>query len=476
MAFSLFNEGKPVAESSSYEANHYLWEKYDPDHILVTAQHGGWVVLNKDEFDLLRFERVHEDNRLFTLLEDKGIIITPRNRERVINQTRTRYSHVWRGTSLHILVPTLRCNHKCVYCHAKSVPPDAKGYDMDEETARAVVDFIFQTPADDLMIEFQGGEPLMNFPIIKFIHQYATEVNKKHRKRVGFIVVTNITEMRPEIWEYFREHNIRICSSLDGPKDLHDHNRIFPEKESSYDEVIRMREVLVKELGNFSTLPTITKGSLGRAKDIIDEYLKQNIPGIMSRNMNFAGFAKQTWDELGYTPDEFIKFWKEFFDYTIEVNKKGIKFVDSKITFILRRILLNERRAFACWGAPCGSLIGQIAYSYDGTIYPCDESRSFDAFRLGNVKTHTYRQVIEENKKYIGVTSCVATMCDNCVYSPYCGICTVFTYGAQGSIIPKLSMDYECKIRKATMETIFKKLIYSEEDRKVLLSWVYNRP
>ena len=92
----------------------------------------------------------------------------------------------WKGPNVHTVVVTLRCNFKCLYCHASVVGVEQTEKDMTVATARQVVDVIFQSPSPVLMIEFQGGEPLLNWPVVKFIVQYAKEKNKLHKRALHF--------------------------------------------------------------------------------------------------------------------------------------------------------------------------------------------------------------------------------------------------------------------------------------------------
>ena len=199
MALTIFNQesGRTIS-NNDYVVNYYHTHKYDNEHILVTVNHGGWVVLDKREFDLLRFNRLNEDKQLKSLLEEKGLILTSNNKNFILKATKNKYHHTNRGTSLHILVPTLRCNLKCIYCHAKSVSPDKKGHDMTIETAKKTVDFIFQTTSSVITIEYQGGEPTLNMEIVKYIREYAEEINKIHKKEIRFVIVTNFTTLTPE--------------------------------------------------------------------------------------------------------------------------------------------------------------------------------------------------------------------------------------------------------------------------------------
>jgi His-Xaa-Ser system radical SAM maturase HxsB len=472
-----------------YTVNKHWIRKFDDNHFLITAEHGAWVVLSKEEYDLFRLNRVSEDLNLFKTLEEKGIIITEYNIEHAAQMFRERFPYLFNGINLHIVVPTLRCNHKCVYCHAFSKPMNAKGYDMDKKTARAVVNFIFQSPSPFYTIEFQGGEPLANFPILKFIVEYAKKKNNSKKpdengrfigkKDISFQIVSNFTLMNEKILDYVMENKIRLCTSLDGPKKVHDKNRIYT-KGSSYEEVVYWIKFIRNEVGyKFfnSALPTISRFSLPFAKEIVDEYRKHGFMHIRMRPMNIAGLALKVWDKIGYDSNKFFNFWKEYIEYVFSLNKKGVPFFDEDSIYFLRRIITLRPPFNACLGAPCGSCLIQCAYNQWGDVYTCDEARSNEMFKLGNVKESSYKEIFTSNAalNFIGLTSCVTSLCNNCVWHPYCSPCLVSSYGAQGNLIPKLPSDFLCKIRGSQTEYLFRKLIFSDQDKKILLKWIYEQ-
>ena len=88
------------------------------DDTVLMADHGSWVSLSKKEYDLYRSGKVETSPQLFGFLASKGIILTDDNRQAVTDAYRKRKRFLYQGTSLHIVVPTLRCNHRCVYCHS----------------------------------------------------------------------------------------------------------------------------------------------------------------------------------------------------------------------------------------------------------------------------------------------------------------------------------------------------------------------
>lgn len=461
------------ATNLDYILNHTRIKEFDKEHILLTTDYGSWIVLNSEEFKKLNGGEVK--GGLFEKLKEKGIILTEDNIQKVIEAVKDKNFFLFQGPSLHIVVPTLRCNQKCLYCHSKSQPLDAKGYDMDKETAKKVVDFIFQTTSKAITIEFQGGEPLLNFDIVKYIIEYAKKLNKEYKKNLKFDLVTNFTLMDKEKLDYLINERIGICTSLDGPKIVHDKNRPYIGGGGSYDDIVRWAD-LIKEENSFdlNALMVTTKYSLKYPKEIIDEYLKHEFRMIQLKQLSRLGYAKGTWEKIGYDADEFLDFWKKALDYIIEVNKKGVVFYEFITRHILKKILTNSNSTLLDLMSPCGAAIGQLAYAQDGKIYTCDEARMYDLFCLGDVKENTMKEVLtsEQTCDIVASSTNDNLLCDACVWKPYCGVCPVCNYSEQGNLIPKLALSNRCKIYKGIFEYIFSKLIFNKEASKVFHSWV----
>ncbi|OYT57188.1 MAG: hypothetical protein B6U68_02240, partial [Candidatus Aenigmarchaeota archaeon ex4484_14] len=191
--------------SSRYIPNFYRTLRLD-DKILVTTDHGDWVLLTDDEYRLLRSMKLRENAMLLGVLEEKGVVLTKNNVERIVKKYRERNSFLFNGPSLHILIPTFRCNQRCIYCHSVAKPENAEGYDMDEDTAKAVVDFIFKSPAKTLSIEFQGGDCSLNFDIVKFVIEYAEKKAEEKNKKLKFSVVTNLTKFDEDKLNFLKKH------------------------------------------------------------------------------------------------------------------------------------------------------------------------------------------------------------------------------------------------------------------------------
>jgi len=468
--------------------NKHWIKKFDDDHYLITTEHGAWVVLSRKEFDLFRADRLDQDLNLFRILEKKGVIITEGNFEKIAVMYRTRFNRIFKGTNLHIITPTLRCNQKCLYCYPHARHEKTQGFDMDRRTAKATVDFIFQSPSPFITIEIQGGEPLLNFKTVKFIIEYAKKKNGSSeadeggwwngKKRLAFQMVSNLTMMDLDKFQFIMDNSIRLCTSLDGPQFIHDKNRPWSEG-SSYEKVVYWIDQIQNEIQyKFFTgaMPTITKLSLAYPEKIVDEYRKLGLNHISMRPIFIAGTAEMTWNIIGYTPQEFFDFWKKYLHYILELNKRGENFVGEDVMILLRRIVTIEPSMYTCLGAPCGACITQAGYNQWGDIFTCDEGRNNEIFKLGNVKKNTYKEVFTSKQalNFIGLTSTIQD--DPSPWHPYSSPCHVSTYGQQKNLISKTPMDYLLQIHNMQIEYLFQRLIFSEGDRKILSSWVTNYP
>ncbi|MBW2991650.1 His-Xaa-Ser system radical SAM maturase HxsB [Candidatus Woesearchaeota archaeon] len=471
MALSYFNDN--VVKGKDYILNHYRHKRIKDKHLLTT-DHGGWVALDDCEFKkILRYDL---DDELFRLLEEKGIILTTNNINRITKNYIERYSFLFSGASLHIIVPTLRCNQKCVYCHSAAKNISDKEYDMDEETAKKTLEFIFQSPSKDITIEFQGGEPLLNFDIFRYIVTEAKKMNKRFKKDILFSLVTNLTCLKKEYWDFIKKENIEVCTSLDGPKKVHDANRIYENDMPTYEDVIDKISKIERDTNlSVPALSVTTRQSLPFWKDIVDEYVRIGNKSIQIKYIDKLGFAEEKWKYLDYPIADFIKFWRNTVNYIIELNKKGIKIKPRYLTTILKKILSTRDPCFLDLRSPCGLITGQIVYKYDGEIYCCDEGRGDKLFIIGNVKSDSYIEVISSKKSMglIDLSLNDSLLCDACAYKPYCGLCPVICYAENNNLIPKISSFSKCKIIKAQLDFVFEKLLFEKDIRNIFFDW-YN--
>ena len=396
---------------------------------------------------------------------------------------RTKKGFLGKFTALHMLVPTLRCNSNCVYCQVSKKDISSKDCDMSKNTAKAVVDTIFKSPSSSIKIEFQGGEPLLNFDIIRFVLDYAEWKNVTARKRLDFVLCSNLTLITEAHLKVFKEHRVNISTSLDGPLDIHNFNRPLQDQSNTYEEVVKKIALCRKYLGqgSVSALMTVTKKSLGNFKLIIDEYVCQKMNMIFLRPLNPFGYAKRDRDKVGYDIDDFIQNYFIAIHYLIELNLKGVFISEGFATLILSRILTPFSTGFVDLQSPAGAGICGVIYNYDGNVYVSDEARMLAAmgdktFLMGNVLKDSYEEMFDGKFLHLLIDkACLESLpvCARCAFQVYCGADPVRNYSEQGDIVGNRPTSEACKKYKAVF-SFFLGLIRKNDPgiNRVFWSWI----
>lgn len=445
---------------------------------LVTNDYFDWIFVSESDLKLMQEKKSDKNQKLYQLLIDNNFIIdyNNNNSKELISRKMSHLSSLYLGPSLHIVVLTKRCNEKCVYCHATSTTQqDKQKFDLSKENAKKFVDIIMSSPSPHLTIEFQGGEPLLNFDVLKYIYEYSTTVNKKVKKDLRHTLVTNLELMDDEKLDFLLKNKIGICTSLDGPKFLHDKLRPSPGIKSTYDNALKWIKQVTKKGEMIGALVTVSRESLKYPKEIVDEYVNIGYNTIHLRFLNYLGKAIGKWKDIGYTAEEFMEFWKKAMDYIIDLNKKGTFISERTCNTILTKILLKQDPQYLDLMSPCGAIIGQVAYNYDGNIFTCDEARAInsDIFKIGDTKSKSIPEIIKSEKS-VEILSCTMNdtyYCDYCAYKPYCGVCPVCNYQETGDLISDVIHSERCKIFMATFDYIFEKM-QDPEIAKIFEKWV----
>ena len=245
---------------------------------------------------------------------------------------RTKREFLKSFTGLHMVVVTLRCNQRCNYCHASGQPTDQQRWDMTPETAINVVHKIMASPSEIIKIEFQGGEPLLNFEVVKTIVREAKKLNRKKNKHIYFVLCSNLTLIDDPTLAYCKKEGVTLSTSLDGPREIHDRHRIMRTGEGSYDRFIQNLHFSRSILGHDAVNPLMTASqeSLSHFTEIIDEYAALGFQGIFLRHVNPYGYAKsdEHQQSFAYDMEEFVEAYKKALLYIIELNLAGTPLVE----------------------------------------------------------------------------------------------------------------------------------------------------
>ena len=454
------------------------------DDYLITNDFGRYCILTAPEFKSFVEGSIDGSSPLYGKLSRDGFIRDRMDFDALTSVWRTRNRFLWQAPSLHIVVVTLRCNHRCLYCQANSVSMKDKSSDMSLETARKVVDRIFESVSPAVTIEFQGGEPLANWPAVEFIVGYARKKNLKAGKSLWINLVTNLSLLDGEKLKFLLKNQVNFCTSLDGPEKLHDKNRLFVGGESHAGAVRWFKEIhkkTARKKFRIDALLTVTRFSLPHYKEIVDEYAGLGMRGIYLRSLSRLGLARGTWDKIGYEPDEFLEFYRKALDYILVVNKRK-NFFEQTARLFLAKILGDYDPNFLDLRSPCGAGIGQIAYNFDGGLYTCDEGRMFsrmgdESFRIGSVNDGSYLESVSHpTVRALSVASCLDNQvrCSQCAYKPYCGICPIQCYAEQGDIMGRMPSNSRCRIQMGILDILFERL-RDPKIEKIFRKWIRER-
>jgi len=487
----VFGAAPPPPPAHHAREGFFRFRRHD-GKVLLTSDVGEWRLLARADFDAFVGGTLAEGHPARRSLADAGMLLPYLDVERTVERYRRRNARAGAAPHLHIVIPTLRCNAACAYCHAGRAPMKARGADMDLGTARDVVDFIFRTPSERIAIELQGGEPLANFPAVRFIVEYAREVNRRERRDLQLLLVTNLGLMDEEKMRFLLAGGVLLCTSLDGPADLHDaarrtpggggHARALEWMGRVHDEYRRAGRDL--DLWHVDALATMTKPSLGRWREIVDAYVALGIKTIHLRPLNPMGFAARQWERWGYGGEEFVASYTAALDYIIGLNLRGTELIERGAALFLARILGDDDPGYVDLQSPCGAGMGQLAYGHDGSVYTCDEGRMVarmgdDLFKIGEAASMTFDDVLRSDTvRAVRIASLLeaAPGCRSCVYLPYCGICPVLSYVTQHDIFGQMPTNMRCRTNRGILDHLFTILDRGDEATlRVLRRWTVRK-
>ncbi|MER8646704.1 His-Xaa-Ser system radical SAM maturase HxsB [Mesorhizobium sp. M1252] len=467
----------------TYQLAYFRFSQLDDERYVLTNQAGEYLVLPRAVLASFVRHELPSTHPAYSRLRSRQFLFDASSnigKELLALKVRTKAKRLENFTSLHIMVVSLRCEHSCPYCQVSRQSEDRSAFDMSEETAEKALALIFQSPSPAIKIEFQGGEPLLNFPLIQHIVDRAEAINKVVGRSLQFVITTNLAVVTDEILEFCREHSVLISTSLDGPATLHNANRPRPGK-NSYELAVAGIHKARLALGHerVSALMTTTKASLPLVREIIDEYVRLDFPGIFLRPLSPYGFAVKTKSYAAYDVDRWLDFYFDGLNYILELNRKGIPFKEFYAATILTKMLTPFEPGYVDLMSPAGIGISAVVYNYDASVYASDEARMLaemgdKTFLLGNVHEHTYGEIFGSDALLDPIEQSFASsvpMCADCAYEPFCGSDPVFHTATQGDFVGLKTRSGFCNRNMS----IFKRLIdLMERDvtaRELFLSW-----
>jgi uncharacterized protein len=456
----------------------------DSERYVLTNFAGEYVVLPKQvvrqlvSHELDMSSDVYEEltSKHFVLDGDSSVAI-----DLLAVKYRTKQSLLANFTSLFMFVVTLRCDHSCPYCQVSRQSADRHAYDMKPEVAERAIDFMFQGPSRAIKVEFQGGESLLNFVLIRQIVERVESRNATEGRDLQFVIATNLVPLTDEMLDFCREHEILISTSLDGPRALHNQNRPRPGGDSyqlAVKGIHRAREALGHD--RVAALMTTTEASLPMPGEIVDEYVRQGFSCIFLRPLSPYGFAVKTGMVSKYTSEQWLDFYKAALDHIIALNLGGTPFREEYSSLILRKMLTPYPTGYVDLQSPAGIGIAGLVFNYDGDVYASDEARMLAEtgdrrFRLGNLLADSFDDVMLSDTLFDLLSETMTEgvpMCVDCGFQPYCGSDPVYHRATQGDAVGFKPSSGFCRKNMGVMRHLIRLLEDDEQAASVLWSWI----
>lgn len=471
------------SSSAQLELLPIRFERLTAEQYIVSNLVGDYLFVDREELERIAGLDLRPGDGLYEKAYSNNLISRRGNRgqlQLLALRLRSRMAFLREQSPLHIFVVTLRCEHSCPYCQVSRRSADKTLYDMQSDTAMRALDIALSAPPHRLKIEFQGGEPLLNFPLIEETVVAAEAGARAQGKEVEFVITSNLALLDDRILSFCKQHQILLSTSLDGPEDLHNRNRPRPGGNShqlAVEGIRRAKEVLGSD--RVAALMTTTEASLDKPEQIVDEYLLRGLDGIFLRALSPYGFAVKTKWIASYDMTRWLQFYERGLRHILQVNKNGRHFPEFYAAMLMRRILTDRAVGYVDLRSPTGAGLGALVYNYDGTIFASDEGRMLAemndrTFELGNVRTDDYRSLIL-SEKLIDIVSTslaqTAPMCSSCAYEACCGADPVHHHATQGDYLGMKPTSSFCVRQKGVLRLLLEMLENSPDDAAVLRRW-----
>ncbi len=372
-------------------------------------------------------------------LEKEGMLFTedPRLMKAAYNP-----QNIIKAMCLHV---SHDCNLRCKYCFASQGDFHGERLLMDLETGKAAIDFLLENSGNrtNLEVDFFGGEPLMNFDLVKEFVEYGDKREKEYGKNFRWTLTTNGMLLNDEINDFLNEHMSNVVLSIDGRKDINDDMRPTVNGKGSYDIIVPKFKKLIEGRGDkdYYIRGTFTNKNLDFGEDLKDFYeqgfMKTSIEPVVTDPKEDYAIREEHLDRI-------LEEYEKMSKYYLEVRKTNKDFL-----FFHYMIDLTQGPCVIKRTVGCGAGSEYIAVTPTGDIYPCHQFVGEEKFLMGNVKTGIKNEELREEFKNSNVFT--KEKCYSCWARYYCsGGCHANNYYSNGTI--KEPYDILCEMEKKRIE------------------------
>ena len=336
------------------------------------------------------------------------------------------------------------CQLRCKYCFA-STGDFGKGRKlMSFETGRHAIDFLLENSGDrpNLELDFFGGEPLMNFGVVKQVVEYARSREKEYNKKFRFTITTNGLLLDDEKIDFINREMSNVVLSIDGRKEVNDYFRVLPNGQGCYDIIMPKYKKLVAGRGDkeYYVRGTFTNKNLDFSNDVFA--------------LNDAGFDQISVEPVVGDDDVYALTEKDLPAVFAEYEKLALKLLENekkgkKFNFFHFMLDLDQGPCAIKRLRGCGCGNDYVAITPDGDIFPCHQFVGIDEYKMGNIDEGTFNQEMKADFARAHVYS--KPDCRDCWAKFYCsGGCNANNYQYMGDI--RTAHKISCQLEKKRLE------------------------
>ena len=337
------------------------------------------------------------------------------------------------------------CNLACKYCFAEEGEYHGRRALMSFEVGKKALDFLIANSGNrvNLEVDFFGGEPLMNWDVVKQLVEYGRSREKECNKKFRFTITTNGVLLNDEIMDFCNREMSNVVLSLDGRKEVNDRMRPFRNGSGSYDLIVPKFQKFAESRGtkDYFVRGTFTRNNLDFSKDVLHfadlGFKKLSIEPVVADPKEPYSIREE---DLPQIMEEYDRLAKEF----IKRKKEGRGF-----QFFHFMIDLNQGPCVAKRLSGCGSGTEYLAVTPWGDFYPCHQFVGMEDFLLGNVDEGITNTKVRDEFKLCNVYA--REKCRDCFARFYCsGGCAANAYNFSGDITG--AYEIGCAMQKKRIE------------------------
>lgn len=337
------------------------------------------------------------------------------------------------------------CNLACKYCFAEEGEYHGRRALMSFEVGKKALDFLIENSGNrrNLEVDFFGGEPLMNWEVVKQLVEYGRSKEKEYNKNFRFTLTTNGVLLNDEIMEFLNREMSNVVLSLDGRKEVNDMMRPFRNGKGSYDLIVPKFQKFAQKRGqkDYYIRGTFTRNNLDFSKDVMEfadlGFKRMSIEPVVASEEESYAIQKE---DIPKICEEYDKLAKEY----IKRRKEGRGF-----EFFHFMIDLEQGPCVAKRLSGCGSGTEYLAVTPWGDLYPCHQFVGEEEFLLGNVEEGITNTDIRDEFKLCNVYA--KEKCKDCFARFYCsGGCAANSYKFHHSITD--AYDIGCELERKRVE------------------------